>query len=48
VARKGVVLFSDALHLTASGGATLLDGARNSLLWVTGSDESILSAGGTP
>jgi peptidoglycan/LPS O-acetylase OafA/YrhL len=43
--QNGVVLFTDALHLTASGGATLLDNARDSLLWVTGSDQQLLSSG---
>jgi hypothetical protein len=45
--RDDVVLFNDALHLTASGGATLLEGARDSLLWVTSSDERLLSAEGS-
>lgn len=30
------VLYTDALHLTAAGGATLLPGAREHLMWVTG------------
>jgi hypothetical protein len=45
--RHDVVLFTDALHLTASGGATLLEGARDSLAWVTGSEQRLLSAGGS-